>query len=84
MEIDEALQIGASPRSGLQLMHLARAYALVQGRAYVIPDDIKLLAQHVLPHRVFPASTSQETLSTTVWKQEIVRRIIATVKVPGI
>ncbi|MDZ4403303.1 MoxR family ATPase [Prosthecobacter sp.] len=81
---DEALQIGASPRSGLQLMHLARAYALVQGRAYVIPDDIKLLAQHVLPHRVFPASTSQETLSTTAWKQEIVRRIIATVKVPGI
>ncbi len=81
---DEALQIGASPRAGLQLMHLARAYALVQGRAYVIPDDIKLLAQHVLPHRVFPASTSQETLSTTAWKQEIVRRIIATVKVPGI
>ena len=81
---DPNLQIGASPRAALQLMHVARAYALVQGRSYAIPDDVKLLAQHVLPHRVFPASTSQETLSATVWKQEIIRRIVAGVKVPGV
>jgi len=45
------LEIGASTRSILQLVRLAQGYALVQKRAYVIPDDIKLLAQLVLPHR---------------------------------
>ena len=77
------LYIGASPRCALQLMHLARAYALVEGRNYVIPPDIKTLAQHVLPHRVFPAATSNETLSTTEWKQQIIREIIAEVKPPS-
>lgn len=81
---DTSLQTGASPRAALQLMQLARAYALVQGRGYVIPDDVKLLAQHVLPHRVFPAGTSNETLSATAWKQEIIRRIVAEVKVSGV
>ena len=81
---DKSLQIGASPRAALQLMQLARAHALVQGRSFVIPDDVKLLAQHVLPHRIFPGSTSNETISATAWKQEIIRRIIAEVKVPGV
>lgn len=78
------LQTGASPRASLQLMQLARAYAMIHGRGYVIPDDIKLLAQHVLPHRVFPSNTSNDTLSVTAWKQDIIRRLIAGVKVPGV
>lgn len=77
------LQIGASPRAALQLMQLCRAYALVAGRTYVIPDDVKMLAPHVLSHRVYPASTSHETLSTTAWKREIIRRLRDSVKVPG-
>jgi MoxR-like ATPase len=78
------LQIGASPRAALQLMQLSRAYALVAGRTYVIPDDVKMLAQHVLSHRVYPASTSNDTLSTTSWKREIIRRLRDGVKVPGV
>jgi len=76
------LEIGASTRSILQLVRLAQGYALVQRRAYVIPDDIKLLAQLVLPHRATPASASTENISATQWKQECVSRVLADVKVP--
>jgi MoxR-like ATPase len=70
------LYVGASPRCSLQLMQLSRAYALVQNRSYVVPDDVKTLAGHVLPHRVLPNTVSSETMNSTEWKQEIVRRII--------
>jgi len=76
------LEIGASTRSILQLVRLAQAHALVQGRTYVIPDDIKALAHLVLPHRVTPASASSDSMSATQWKQECVRRILADVKPP--
>ena len=46
------LRIGASPRSSLQLLRAARARAAVQGRGYVIPEDISTLAASVLAHRV--------------------------------
>ncbi len=76
------LEIGASTRSALQLIRLAQGYALVDRRGYVVPDDIKALAGHVLPHRVMPASTSLEATSSTEWKQTCVRRIIQEVRVP--
>jgi MoxR-like ATPase len=44
--------LGASPRAALQLVHAAKARALLGGRDFVLPDDIKHLAAHVLGHRV--------------------------------
>jgi len=44
--------LGASPRGGLALARLARAWALVQGRAHVLPDDIKAMAVPALAHRI--------------------------------
>ena len=44
--------LGASPRASLALVQAARARALLQGRPFVIPDDIKALAVHVLAHRL--------------------------------
>lgn len=44
--------VGASPRGTLALLKLARAWAAIQGRAYVIPDDVKLFLQPVLSHRL--------------------------------
>ena len=44
--------LGASPRAGLQLTHAAKARALLGGRDFVLPDDIKHLAPYVLAHRV--------------------------------
>jgi MoxR-like ATPase len=46
------VQLGASPRASLQLMYAARARALLVGRAYVLPDDVKALAIPVLAHRL--------------------------------
>jgi MoxR-like ATPase len=47
-----SLTLGASPRAGVALFKAARATALLEGRDYVIPDDVKLLAPAVLRHRV--------------------------------
>ncbi|HEV7216617.1 MAG TPA: MoxR family ATPase [Chloroflexota bacterium] len=48
----EVLQLGASPRGTLALLHAAQARALLSGRRYVLPDDIKTLAAPVLAHRL--------------------------------
>ncbi len=44
--------VGASPRAELDLVQLARAHALLQGRDYVIPEDVKALAVHTMAHRI--------------------------------
>ncbi len=44
--------LGASPRASLALANAARAHALLHGRGYVLPDDVKALAQPVLAHRI--------------------------------
>jgi MoxR-like ATPase len=43
---------GASPRASLTFLHAAKAYAAIEGRRYVIPDDVKALAKPVLSHRI--------------------------------
>ena len=49
----DAVVLGASPRAALAWIHAARARALIQGRDYVLPDDLKALAVPVLAHRLF-------------------------------
>ncbi len=49
---EAAFELGASPRASLALFRSARAYAAVSGRDYVLPDDVKTMAPHVLPHRL--------------------------------
>lgn len=53
MRRDPRVAAGASPRALISLMRAARAYALVKGRKYVIPDDVKALAIDVLAHRLY-------------------------------
>lgn len=48
----EGIVMGASPRGSLFLLRCAKAYAYLEGRAYVIPDDVKAVAVPVLAHRV--------------------------------
>jgi MoxR-like ATPase len=60
-------EVGASPRAGLGLMAAARARAALQGREFVVPDDVKALAQPVLAHRIQPlATTTAETPAQVV------------------
>ena len=51
-------EVGASPRAGLGLLAAARARAALQGRSFVVPDDVKALAQPVLAHRIQPLATA--------------------------
>ncbi len=48
----DMVRLGASPRAAIAMQQLSRALAAMDGRDYVIPDDVKLAARYVLPHRV--------------------------------
>ncbi|MGW0246347.1 AAA family ATPase [Nocardia goodfellowii] len=50
--------VGASPRAELDLLQLARAYALLGGRDFVVPEDVKALAATTLSHRITPRPES--------------------------
>ncbi|HEX7254920.1 MAG TPA: MoxR family ATPase [Gaiellaceae bacterium] len=49
---DERLYLGASPRAGIALLRVAKARAISEGREYVLPDDVKAVAEPVLGHRL--------------------------------
>jgi MoxR-like ATPase len=60
------LRLGASPRATLQLVRACRAYAALDGRDYVIPDDVQALAVPVLAHRLLPAFEAEQTVADLV------------------
>jgi MoxR-like ATPase len=57
------VQVGASPRGTLALLKLARARAALDGRDFVTPDDVKLIAVPALAHRI--------TLRPELWIQRV-------------
>ena len=59
------LRLGASPRATLQLLRTARAVAALEGRDYVLPDDLQALAVPVLAHRIIPTAEAQLGRRTT-------------------
>jgi MoxR-like ATPase len=63
------LALGGSPRSGISLLSLAKARALVEGRGFVVPEDVQALAVTVLAHRLILAP---EARATGVTAEEIV------------
>jgi MoxR-like ATPase len=74
------LTLGGSPRASMALYRAAQAYAAVQGRGYVIPDDVKALAYPVLEHRMILNPESRLRRVTT---RGVLRDIIAEVAVPA-
>jgi MoxR-like ATPase len=52
------VEVGASPRAGLLLLSAARAHAAINGRDFVVPDDVQAMAHAVLPHRLQPAAAA--------------------------
>lgn len=72
------LLCGASPRSTLALLRSVRAYALIQGRDYVVPEDIKELAIPVLAHRILPVRSMNQHASG----REIIRQLLQSVPLP--
>ncbi len=75
----ELVQLGASPRALLAWVKAAKAYAYIEGRDYVIPDDLKGLAPFVLSHRLIVA---QRTAKERTNEEEIVKEIMRKVSVP--
>jgi MoxR-like ATPase len=53
------IQLGASPRAAIALYHSAQAWAAIHGRDYVLPDDVKFMAPHVLTHRLMVSPQAQ-------------------------
>jgi MoxR-like ATPase len=74
------LSLGASPRASMMLFRSAQAFAAIQGRGYVVPDDIKLLAPPVLEHRLV---LNPESRLRRVTVQSVMRDILAEVPVPA-
>ena len=68
------LRLGASPRATLHLLRASRAWAALDGRDYVIPDDVQALAGPVLSHRLLPTA---EAIVERHQPDHVVKRIIA-------
>ena len=80
---DPALRLGASPRSTLQLVRASRARAALDGRDFVLPDDIDALATTVLSHRMVLVPRAQHADGSAVRSvDEVVDRIVAATAVP--
>jgi MoxR-like ATPase len=71
--------LGASPRAGIALVRAAKALALLRGRAYVVPQDIKDLAGRVLSHRIILAPEARVHGQD---EQAVVARLLEAVPVP--
>jgi MoxR-like ATPase len=73
------LALGASPRSGIALLSLAKARALVERRDFVVPEDVQALAESVLAHRLILAP---EARATGVAAEEVVAEALAATPAP--
>jgi MoxR-like ATPase len=73
------IQFGASPRASIYLALCARAHAFLDGRGYVLPDDVKAIGSDVLRHRII---TSFEAEAEEVTSDDLVARVFAAVEVP--
>jgi MoxR-like ATPase len=73
------LTLGASPRASVALLKLAQAAALLDGRDFVIPDDVKTLAPPVLRHRI---AVAPELELEGVTPDQALRTIIERIEAP--
>jgi MoxR-like ATPase len=79
LPLDHLVSYGASPRATLFLVRGAQGFALIRGRPYVLPDDVKAVALDVLRHRI---QVSYEAEAEGVDGEEVARRILEQVRVP--
>jgi MoxR-like ATPase len=77
--LESLIRYGASPRATLYLTLAAKAYAFIQGRGYVTPQDIKSIGPDVLRHRVAP---SYEAEAEEMTSDDIIKKIFDEVEVP--
>jgi len=78
-EFDGMIEYGASPRASLWLILTGKAHALLNGRGYVIPEDIKAVAHDVLRHRII---LTYEADAEGIASDHIIDAIVANIKAP--
>jgi len=78
-DLKALIQYGASPRATINLAVASKAFAFLQGRGYVTPQDVKTIGMDVLRHRVVP---SYEAEAENLSSEDLVTRIFEQVQVP--
>lgn len=78
-EIAPLLQFGASPRASISLARAAKAQAFINQRAYVIPEDVRLICMDVMRHRI---GLSYEAEAENITQDDIVTKILDRIEVP--
>ena len=79
IDVGSLIQYGASPRATIYLAIAAKAYAFLQGRGYVTPQDVKTIGMDVFRHRVI---VSYEAEAEEMTSEDVVKRIFEEVPVP--
>jgi MoxR-like ATPase len=77
--ISPELRLGASPRAALHLLRAAKAFAAMNGRGHVLPDDVQFLAGPVLAHRLLPSAETQLARRTP---EDVVASVVSQVPLP--
>ncbi len=78
-ELSDLIQYGASPRATINLTIASKAYAFIQGRGYVTPQDVKSIGPDVLRHRVIVSYEAEAEEKTS---EDLIRKIFEEIEVP--
>lgn len=78
-QLENLINYGGSPRASINLALASKAYAYMQRRGYVIPEDIRAICKDVLRHRI---GLTYEAQAENITQEEIVDKILDTVQVP--
>ncbi len=79
LDIGDLIRYGASPRATIYLAMAARGHAMLEGRGYVTPQDVKTIGMDILRHRVLPSYEAEAEGKTS---EDLVRQVFDTVEVP--
>ena len=78
-KLKSLIQYGASPRASISLILASKAYAFLNGRGFVTPEDVKSVAPDILRHRVI---ISYEAEAENIGSEDILKSILGAIEVP--
>jgi len=79
LDLTGLISYGGSPRASINLAKAAKAYAFLQRRGYVIPEDVRSVAEDIMRHRI---GLTYEAEAESVTQEDIIKRVINAVEVP--
>lgn len=78
-QLEAYINFGASPRGSISLAKAAKCYAFIQGRGFVIPEDVRAIIKDVLRHRI---GLTYEAEADLITSETIIDKIVSAVQVP--